>query len=99
MEHCLPIPRRHDRSRLQGSAEAGALQVCPQSAKVQLNSGILDRRHSRWDAALAHFEAARRIEPGYCEPAHWIGLTLLAHSSNNITGALSVRLPWLAPPL
>ena len=73
--------------------------MCPQSAKVQLNSGILDRRHSRWDAALAHFEAARRIEPGYCEPAHWIGLTLLAHSSNNITGALSVRLPCLALPL
>ena len=73
--------------------------MCPRSAKVQLNSGILDRRHSRWDEALAHFEAARRIEPGYCEPAHWIGLTLLTHSTNNITGALSVRLPCPALPL
>lgn len=28
-------------------------------------------------AALEHFEAARAAEPGYCEPAYWIGATSL----------------------
>ena len=53
------------------------LQVCPDSAKVQLNSGIIERRYRHWDEALLHFERARTIEPGYCEPGYWIGVTLV----------------------
>lgn len=53
------------------------LQVCPDSAKVQLNSGILARRSADWGGALAHFERAKAIEPTYCEPDFWSGLTLL----------------------
>ena len=53
------------------------LQVCGNSAKVQLNSGILERRYQNWEAALRHFERARTIEPGYCEPDYWVGLTLV----------------------
>jgi len=53
-------------------------QVCGNSAKVQLNSGILMRRQRRWEDALRHFLRARQIEPDYCEPAYWIGVTLAA---------------------
>jgi hypothetical protein len=53
-------------------------QVCGNSAKVQLNSGILMRRQQRWDEALHHFHRARQIEAGYCEPSYWIGITLAA---------------------
>lgn len=51
--------------------------MCPDSAKVQLNNGILQRRDGDWDAAMAHFERAQEIEPGYCEPDFWRGLTLI----------------------
>ena len=54
------------------------VQVCPNSAKVQLNSGILERRHQHWGRALSHFERARQIEPSYCEPSYWIGITTIA---------------------
>lgn len=52
-------------------------QVCWDSAKVQLNSGILERRRHDLPAAIKHFELARAIEPGYCEPGYWIGLSLV----------------------
>lgn len=52
--------------------------MCGDSAKVQLNSGILERRYERWEHALQHFERARQIEPGYCEAGYWIGITLIA---------------------
>ena len=45
-------------------AEAFCLQVCPNSAKVRLNMGILERRYGRWADSLRHFERAREIEPG-----------------------------------
>ena len=54
-----------------------ALAVCPDSAKVRLNNGILSRRERNWEAALSHFRRAEVIEPGYCEPTYWIGLTLV----------------------
>lgn len=54
---------------------ASALRVCPDSAKVRLNNGILSRRYARWDEAVAHFSHAQAVEPGYCEPDYWIGLT------------------------
>ena len=44
-----------------------AVQVCPDSAKVRLNMGILERRYGRWADSLRHFERAREIEPG-CGP-------------------------------
>eukprot|EP00873_Tetraselmis_striata_P017239 jgi/Tetstr1/437503/TSEL_026182.t1 len=52
-------------------------QVCGASAKVQLNLGILMRRKFSWNMALGHFRAARTIEPSYCEPTYWYGLTLI----------------------
>eukprot|EP00884_Botryococcus_braunii_P010950 jgi/Botrbrau1/19857/Bobra.0124s0090.2 len=54
-----------------------AQQVCWKSAKVQLNSGVLMRRHGKWEEALEHFRLARDLEPSYCEPTYWIGITLL----------------------
>eukprot|EP00803_Ostreobium_quekettii_P011106 evm.model.scf_344.3 EVM.evm.TU.scf_344.3 scf_344:28738-43688(+) len=54
-----------------------AQQVCLDSAKVRLNSGILERRRMNWTAALEHFNRAREIEPGYCDPKYWIGITLV----------------------
>ena len=44
---------------------------------MQLNMGILERRYSNWDVALGHFARAHTIEPGYCEPDFWRGITLL----------------------
>jgi len=52
-----------------------ALRVCPDSAKVRLNVGILSRRSQDWEGALAHFHHARKVEPSYCDPQYWIGLT------------------------
>ena len=53
------------------------MQVCLDSAKVRLNSGILERRHSNWGKALHHFRSARQIDDTYCELSYWIGATLL----------------------
>lgn len=64
-------------------------QVCPDSAKVQLNLGILERRYSNWQAALAHFNRARQIEPGYCEPTYWFGLSLV-NEGRNLSGGVQV---------
>jgi tetratricopeptide (TPR) repeat protein len=54
-----------------------ANEVCSQSAKVQLNTGILMRRKMDMNKALEHFQAASAIEPGYCEPTYWQGLTMI----------------------
>lgn len=35
------------------------LQVCWRSGKVQLNSGIIERRYQNWEKAEAHFRLAR----------------------------------------
>ncbi|GFR39826.1 hypothetical protein Agub_g319, partial [Astrephomene gubernaculifera] len=53
-------------------------KVCPDSAKVQLNLGILQRRRGQQRAALGHFRRAREIEAGYCEPGYWIGVSLVS---------------------
>lgn len=52
-----------------------ALQVCPTSAKVQENVGVLERRRRDWPKALNHFQLARAIDPDLCEIDHWMGLT------------------------
>jgi len=55
-----------------------ALDVCPDSAKVQLNTGILARRTQEWSLALKRFTRAAELEPvQYCEPSYWIGITLI----------------------
>ena len=61
-------------------------QVCPDSAKVQLNMGILERRHLHWQGALKHFQRAQSIEPGYCDPTYWIGLTLINEGRDTLQG-------------
>ena len=59
-----------------------ALTVCPDSAKVLLNSGILARRHLDWPLALQRFNRALEVEPvQYCEPWYWLGLTLINSGS------------------
>lgn len=40
-----------------------ALQVCPDSAKVQLNNGILARRYQDYDQALRHFRYCISLLP------------------------------------
>lgn len=76
---------------LVGSGVPGIFQVCLNSGKVRLNSGILERRHSQWDKALHHFRKAREIDDTYCEPDYWIGATLL-QQGKHIQLALAVRL-------
>ncbi|WIA32001.1 hypothetical protein OEZ86_002854 [Tetradesmus obliquus] len=52
-----------------------AERVCPNSAKVQQNCGVLQRRYANFSGAMQHFKRAQEIEPGYCEPSYWIALT------------------------
>jgi len=54
-----------------------AMRVCPDSAKVRLNNGIIARRYENWTGAIAHFSRAQEIEPGYCETTYWIGITMV----------------------
>jgi len=61
----------------EGALFTDALTVCPDSAKVQLNAGILARRTQQWDSALGHFFRAMEIDHTYCEPHYWIGLTYM----------------------
>lgn len=58
---------------------------------MQLNNGILQRRHSNWTGAMAHFDRAQAIEPGYCEPDFWRGLTLI--NSNRRGSRLTYAVP------
>lgn len=81
------------------------VQVCMNSGKVRLNSGILERRHSKWDKALQHFRMARQIDDTYCEPDYWIGATLLQQGTNlelgllvGLTSAPSPMQPRNQPP-
>ena len=53
------------------------VQVCSASAKVQLNTGILMRRHHHFPAALDHFRQAQAVDPTYCEPSYWVGVTAI----------------------
>ncbi|KAF8071070.1 Tmtc4 [Scenedesmus sp. PABB004] len=64
-----------------------ALRVCPDSAKVQQNCGVLQRRYQNFSAALSHFRRAQEIEPGYCEPTYWIGLTTI--NTGDLRGGLA----------
>jgi len=54
-----------------------ALEVCPGSAKVQVNAGILERRAGNYTQALTHLRRALEIDPSYCDCHHWIGVTLV----------------------
>jgi hypothetical protein len=59
-----------------GQQERCYAQVCPDSAKVRLNMGIMERRYFNWDEALAHFQRADELSSsGFCEPLYWIGVT------------------------
>jgi tetratricopeptide (TPR) repeat protein len=58
-----------------------ALDACPDSAKVRLNNGILERRKFNWEKAIEHFQRASDIDPTYCEPTYWMGLTVRTHAA------------------
>ena len=53
------------------------VQVCWRSAKVQLNSGILERRSQNWDQAMEHFRLAAEADPTNCEPDYHMGVTMI----------------------
>ena len=57
---------------------------------MQLNSGILERRHQNWPKALRHFQLARELEPSYCEPDYWVGATMI-NAGVDVDAGLKVR--------
>lgn len=75
----LGIPLHYMQQRLAIAAPLPrcAAQVCGLSAKVQLNSGILERRYKRWDAAIKRFQLAKEIDETYCEPDYHLGATMV----------------------
>jgi len=74
-----------------GDIDTVDVQVCMNSGKVRLNSGILERRHSNWDEALHHFRRAREIDDTYCEPDYWIGASLLQQGKHVQLGLMVGR--------
>ena len=42
-----------------------------------MNNGILQRRMNDWNKAMMHFSRAVTIDPTYCDPLYWMGLTLI----------------------
>ena len=55
------------------------LQVCWRSGKVQLNSGIIERRHQNWDKAELHFKLARVGAGPGCRRLGRAGTAILMH--------------------
>ena len=45
---------------------------------MRLNNGILERRTFNWPKAMQHFRHAAAIDPTYCEPTYWMGLTVVS---------------------
>ena len=102
---CLYAARtalRNEDWRSEGSLFTAAMDVCPNSAKVRLNNGILARRTQDWPAALRHFRRAAALEPEqYCEPQYWEALTLInvghfAQGEQMLVDALDCK--WVAVP-
>jgi len=62
-----------------------ALRVCPGSAKVQQNTGVMDRTAGRADMAIQKFLLAREIHPEYCETDLQLALT---YANINLTTTL-----------
>ena len=59
-------------------------QVCWRSAKVQLNSGVLERRLQNWDAAERHFRCSSAATVH-----HIVFLLLLLHTCMHLTSSSS----------
>ena len=78
---------------------ASANATCPNGAKVRLNLGILARRAGDWATAEREFVAARRIEPGYCDPTYWRAVVALDRGAYERGAALLAEAggcPWTA---
>ena len=78
---------------------ASANATCPNGAKVRLNLGILARRAGDWATAEREFVAARRIEPGYCDPTYWRAVVALDRGVYERGAALLAEAggcPWTA---
>jgi len=58
--------RNYDWTDNQALFESAEL-VCPESAKVHFNLGILRTQQKNWSKAAFHFNKTREIEPNYCE--------------------------------
>lgn len=52
-------------------------QVCPNSAKVLLNTAILSRRSEAWDVSLVLLDRALDVVPQYCDPHYHRGIALM----------------------
>jgi hypothetical protein len=75
-----------------------ALAVCPTSAKVQQNCGVLMRRYGRMDDALAHFRCAWRWAGG--AEHYTLGMMRARHGHSCLLSTVAERrllLPPLAP--
>ncbi|EGC38732.1 hypothetical protein DICPUDRAFT_53154 [Dictyostelium purpureum] len=68
---------RNEEWKNEESLFMSALSVCPNSAKVHYNVGILYRRTKQWDKSLEHFERAKEILPEYCDVDYFYALTLI----------------------
>jgi Tfp pilus assembly protein PilF len=58
-----------------------AEQVCPNSAKVHFNLGILRTQQKNFTQSAYHFKRTLEIEPNYCEVAYRRALMHLGQSS------------------
>uniref|UniRef100_A0A1D1ZTU4 DUF1736 domain-containing protein n=1 Tax=Auxenochlorella protothecoides TaxID=3075 RepID=A0A1D1ZTU4_AUXPR len=71
-----------------------ALKVCPNSAKVLLNTAILSRRSEAWDVSLVLLDRALDVVPQYCDPHYHRGIALMgkmqmSEGIQELTAALS----------
>ncbi|KAM9953792.1 hypothetical protein ACTFIR_008886 [Dictyostelium discoideum] len=69
--------KRNEDWKNEESLFLSALKVCPNSAKVQYNVGILYRRTKEWDKSINHFNRAKEILPDYCDVDYFYALTLI----------------------
>jgi len=60
-----------------------AYEKCGNSAKVQLNTGILYRRRKQYDSSITCFQKALEIDPSYCENHYQLAMTYMARSINS----------------
>jgi tetratricopeptide (TPR) repeat protein len=70
----LTIERNNDWEN-EESLFKSAIVVCPDSAKVHFNTGIMCRRYKDWSQSIYHFKRAKEIEPRYCDVDYEMGVS------------------------
>eukprot|EP01132_Coremiostelium_polycephalum_P008048 gene8048-9899_t len=51
------------------------LDVCPNSAKLHFQGGLMYKRNQDWNQSRIHFKTAKKIYPDYCEVDFNIGIS------------------------